>query len=49
MKITAVGDIIIGRRIPDDFEGYKELTPIIKHGFSDYIDSVEDKMHIDDV
>ena len=32
MKITAVGDIIIGRRIPDDFEGYKELAPIINQG-----------------
>ena len=29
MKITAVGDVIIGRRIPKDFVGYSELEPII--------------------
>ena len=32
MKFTAAGDIIIGRRIPADFEGYAELTPIIEQG-----------------
>ena len=29
MKFCAVGDIIIGRRIQDDFVGYEELAPII--------------------
>ncbi len=32
MKFTAVGDMIIGRRIPAEFEGYEELTPIIEQG-----------------
>lgn len=32
MKFTAAGDIIIGRRIHDDFVGYKELAPIIAKG-----------------
>ncbi len=32
MKFTAVGDIIVGRRIQDDFKGYEELTPIINQG-----------------
>ncbi|MBO5939008.1 MAG: CapA family protein [Clostridia bacterium] len=32
MKITAAGDMIIGRRIPADFEGYAELAPIIEQG-----------------
>ena len=30
MKFTAVGDIIIQRRIQDGFEGYEELAPFIK-------------------
>ena len=29
MRFCAVGDIIIGRRIQDDFVGYEELAPII--------------------
>ena len=29
MKFCAVGDVIIGRRIQDDFAGYRELCPII--------------------
>lgn len=29
MKFCAVGDVIIGRRIQDDFAGYGELAPII--------------------
>lgn len=32
MKFTAVGDIIIGRRIEEDFKGYSELEPIINQG-----------------
>lgn len=32
MKFTAVGDVIIGRRIEKDFKGYKELEPIINMG-----------------
>lgn len=32
MKFTAVGDIIIGRRIPKDYKGYEELAPIINQG-----------------
>lgn len=32
MKFTAVGDIIIGRRIQADFAGYEELAPIINQG-----------------
>lgn len=32
MKFTAVGDIIIGRRIQTDFEGYEELSNIINKG-----------------
>ena len=32
MKFTAVGDIIISRRIQEDFEGYNELSPIIHQG-----------------
>lgn len=32
MKFTAVGDIIIQKRIYEDFEGYKELTPFIEKG-----------------
>ena len=32
MKFTAVGDIIISRRIQDGFEGYNELSPIINQG-----------------
>lgn len=32
MKFTAVGDIIIGRRIQADFAGYNELAPIINQG-----------------
>lgn len=32
MKFTAVGDVIIGRRIQNDFEGYEELVPIIEKG-----------------
>lgn len=32
MKFTAAGDMIIGRRIPADFEGYAELAPIIEQG-----------------
>ena len=30
MKFCAAGDIIIGRRIQDGYEGFKELTPIIE-------------------
>lgn len=29
MKFSAVGDVIIGRRIQKDFKGYEELAPII--------------------
>lgn len=29
MKFCAVGDVIIGRRIQEDFAGYEELAPII--------------------
>ena len=29
MKFTAAGDAIIQRRIPEDFEGYSELSPFI--------------------
>ena len=32
MKFTAVGDIIISRRIQEDFAGYSELTDIIRMG-----------------
>ena len=32
MKFTAVGDIIISRRIQEDFEGYREISPIINQG-----------------
>ena len=32
MKFTAVGDVIIGRRIQEDYAGYEELTPIINQG-----------------
>ncbi len=32
MKFTAVGDIIIQKRIYDDFEGYDELKPFIEKG-----------------
>ena len=32
MKFTAVGDVIISRRIQEDFEGYSELAPIINEG-----------------
>ncbi len=32
MKFTAVGDAIIQRRIPLDFEGYAELAPFILQG-----------------
>lgn len=32
MKFTAVGDMIVGRRIPEGFAGYEELAPIIKEG-----------------
>lgn len=32
MKFTAVGDIIIQRRIYEKFEGYHELTPFISQG-----------------
>ncbi len=32
MKFTAVGDMIIQRRIQNDFVGYKELTPFIEEG-----------------
>ena len=31
MKLCAVGDVIIGRRISDEFIGYSELAPIIKN------------------
>ena len=31
MKLCAVGDVIIGRRIADEFIGYSELAPIIKN------------------
>ena len=30
MKFAAVGDAIIGRRIPEEFAGYAELSPYIK-------------------
>ncbi len=32
MKFTAVGDIIIGRRIQENYAGYQELAPIINYG-----------------
>lgn len=32
MKFTAVGDIIIGRRIQEDYVGFSELAPIINQG-----------------
>lgn len=32
MKITAVGDAIITRRVPAGYEGYAELAPIIAEG-----------------
>ena len=32
MKFTAVGDMILGRRIQEGFKGYEELTPIIMQG-----------------
>ena len=32
MKFTAVGDVIIARRIHKDFEGFSELCPIIEKG-----------------
>lgn len=32
MKFTAVGDVIIGRRIQEDFKGYEQLAPIINKG-----------------
>jgi poly-gamma-glutamate synthesis protein (capsule biosynthesis protein) len=32
MKFTAVGDMIVGRRIPEDYEGYEELRPLIMEG-----------------
>lgn len=32
MKFTAVGDVIIGRRIENDFKGYAELATIINKG-----------------
>ena len=35
MKFTAVGDVIIGRRIQEDYLGYEELAPIIT--FDDFL------------
>ena len=32
MKFTAVGDALIQRRIHNEFEGFKELTPFIMQG-----------------
>lgn len=32
MKFTAVGDVIISRRIQENFAGYSELSPIINQG-----------------
>jgi len=32
MKFTAVGDVIISRRIQEDFAGYQELAEIIRQG-----------------
>ena len=32
MKFTAVGDILISRRIQENFKGYEELFPIINQG-----------------
>ncbi len=32
MKFTAVGDLLIQRRIPKDYKGYEELRPFIKRG-----------------
>ncbi|MBQ8311371.1 MAG: CapA family protein [Clostridia bacterium] len=32
MKFTAVGDVIIGRRIQEDYVGFSELAPIINQG-----------------
>ena len=32
MKFTAVGDVIISRRIQENFVGYQELSPIINQG-----------------
>ena len=32
MKFTAVGDLIIQKRIYEDYEGFKELAPFIKQG-----------------
>ena len=32
MKFTAVGDILISRRIQENFKGYEELCPIINQG-----------------
>lgn len=32
MKFTAVGDVIISRRIQEDFEGYQSLADIIRQG-----------------
>lgn len=32
MKFTAAGDVLIQRRIQEDFEGYEELVPFIEEG-----------------
>lgn len=32
MKFTAVGDVIIQKRIYEEFEGYNELVPFIRQG-----------------
>ena len=32
MKFTAVGDVIIQKKIYENFEGFKELVPFIKQG-----------------
>ena len=32
MRFTAAGDMIITRRIPEDFEGFAEIAPFISKG-----------------
>lgn len=32
MKFTAAGDMIIQKRIPENYEGFEELAPFIKRG-----------------
>ena len=37
MKFTAVGDVIISRRIQENFIGFKELGDIINQGSAKFL------------